>query len=268
MPEEPRSVAKKLKRTPETGRGRDAQALVAALRAAESSAADVFETFWQLDGLPEEDVREALTSWVGALPDLDRLEPAMRIKHGLPLRPLRLRELSVSKDADVLDLGPIAEEQLRIAGKTWDGEDLPAEDRLDGELPDSFAGTLERRVLADTEAPGEPPLFDVLSFLDGSGVVFAAGTTKVVALVAYHRVEMRDRRTRTAIEEAMSAREANAAAKPAIEKVAKRATKATKTPAKTAKTAPKKAVARKAVQKSAAKAKTPASTKARGKSGT
>ena len=109
------------------------------------------------------------------------------------------------KDADILDLGAVAEEQLRLAGNSWDGADLAPEERLDGELEGSFAGTLERRVLADADAPGDTPLFDVLLFAEDSGVVFAAGSANVVALIAYGKVEMRDRRTRAAIEEAIAA---------------------------------------------------------------
>jgi hypothetical protein len=181
---------------------RRAREIVASLRAEEP--ADAFDAFWELDALPADEVREALVPWVGPMPDLDRLDPARRLALGVPLRPLRLRTLSVARDADILDLGPIAEEQLQLAGKSWDGTDLPAEDRLDGEVEDSLAGTLERRVLVDAEAPGNPPLFDVLLFAEGAGVVFAAGTSKVVALIAYGKVELRDRRTRVAIEEAIA----------------------------------------------------------------
>jgi hypothetical protein len=189
-----------------------AREIVASLRAADP--ADVFDAFRQLDALPLDDVRDALASWTGPLPDLDRLDPAVRRALGLPPRPLRLRTLSVARDADVLDLGPVAEEQVRLAGKSWDGADLAPEERLDGELEGSFAGTLERRVLGDADAPGETPLFDVLLFAEDSGVVFAAGTTNVVALIAYRKVEMRDRRARVAIEEALAARGAEGSVAP------------------------------------------------------
>jgi hypothetical protein len=52
----------------------------------------------------------------------------------------------------VLDLGPIAEEQLRIAGRTWDGLDLEPEERLDGEREDTFAGTLVLFTFGDRRA--------------------------------------------------------------------------------------------------------------------
>src|SRR5439155_8197782 len=97
-----------------------------------------------------------------------------------------------------------AEEQLRIAGKSWDGLDLAPEERLDEEVDGNFAGTLERRVLASTVEGSEVPLFDVLLFAGDAGVVFRAGTPEIVALIAYGRVEMRDVRTRTAIEDALA----------------------------------------------------------------
>ncbi len=181
-----------------------AREIVASLRA-EPSSTDVFDAFWQLDELPVEEVRDALAPWTGPLPDFERLDSATRRAHGMPPKPLRLRTLSVVTDADILDLGPLAEEQLRLAGKSWDGADLAPEDRLDGELEGSFAGTLERRVLADTEVAGDVPLFDVVLFAEDAGVVFAAGTTKVVAFIAYRKVEMRDRRVRTALEDALAA---------------------------------------------------------------
>jgi hypothetical protein len=227
--------------------------LVASLRVGEST--DVFDAFWQLDELPVDQVREALTAWTGPLPDLDRLDTATRLAHGLPIRPLRLRTLSVAKDADVLDLGPLAEEQLRLAGKTWDDADLAPEDRLDGELADSFAGTLERHVLADADAPGETPLFDVLLFAEDSGVVFAAGTTKVVALIAYRKVEMRDRRMRLALQEAVAIPvEASAETRVAAPVAPPRATGAKKKTV--AKKTAKRSVAKKTARKSATATKT------------
>jgi hypothetical protein len=203
VPQGPRTAAKKSSPVTDAERAR---AIVASLRAGEPGSDEVYDAFWELDALPADDVREALTPWVGPLADMAGLDNATRTARGLPLHPLRLRTLSVEKDADILDVGPVAEEQLRLAGKSWDGVDLPPEERLDGELEGSLAGTLERRVLADADAEGATPLFDVLLFGEDSGVVFAAGTANVVAMIAYHKVEMRNRRTRVAIEEALSAR--------------------------------------------------------------
>ncbi|MDB4996454.1 MAG: Histone H1-like protein [Myxococcaceae bacterium] len=189
-----------------------AEAIVSSLRVGEPSSAEVFEAFAEFDALPRDVVRNALSSWMGPLTDVERMDNATRVAHGLPLHPLRLRTLEITKDADVLDGGPIAEEQLRLAGKTWDGVDLAPEDRLDGELEGSFAGTLERHVFADADAPGNTPLFDVLLFAEHAGVVFDAGTTKQIALIAYGKVETRDRRTALGIEQAIAAPPAHVAA--------------------------------------------------------
>jgi hypothetical protein len=200
--------AKKFAPEPDAERAR---AIVAYLRTAEPSSTEVFDAFWQLDALPVNHVRDALAAWVGPLPDVEHLDPAMRRAHGLPPRALRLRTVSIARDADLLDLGPVVEAQLRLAGTTWDGADLAPEDRLDGEVEGSFAGTVERRVLADADDEAATPLFDVLLFAEDAGVVFAASTTTVTALIAYRKVETLDRRTRTAIEAAIAATDAPAA---------------------------------------------------------
>lgn len=191
------------KRPPKTEATR-AKEIIASLQMGEPGSAEVFDAFWKLDELSVEVVRDAVASWMGPLSSLDQLDPATRLALKLPPRALRLRTLSVVRDADILDLGPVAEDQLRLAGKSWDGVDLAPEERLDGEVEGSFAGTLERRVLADAEAHGAIPLFDVLLFAGDAGVVFAAGTTQKVALMAYGKVELRDPRTRVAIEEALA----------------------------------------------------------------
>ncbi|MBK6696709.1 MAG: hypothetical protein IPG50_31635 [Myxococcales bacterium] len=179
------------------------QAIVAPFNTGKVDVTEIFGAFAELDALSEELVQSELGAWLGPVPNLDAMDNRERRAQGLPLRPLRLTAVSVATDADVLDLGPIAEEQLRLAGKSWDGQDLAPEDRLDGELEGSFAGTLERRVLADADAKRNTPLFDVLLFADDAGIVFEAGTTRQVALIAYRKVEMKDGRTRRAIEDAI-----------------------------------------------------------------
>jgi hypothetical protein len=248
------------------------KAIIASLRVGGKTSAEVSEAFWELDRLPVQLVRDALAAWLGPLPDMDRLDDATRRVHGLPLRPLVLRTLSVATDADILDLGETAEHQIRIAGSSWDGEDLPAEDRLDGEVAGSFAGTLERRVLGDAESKNATPMFDVLRFNGDSGVVFAAGTTNVVAWIAYDKVEMRDRRVRIALEAAL-APGAELAASTKVAEVAMEAssigdtviedTVVAKKPA-AKKAVAKKAVAKKAVAKKAV-AKKPVAKKAAAK---
>lgn len=186
-------------------RGR-AREIVAALSTGEPSSDEVFTAFAELDALPPAIVREVLGGWVGSAPVPEGLDDALRA-HGLPPTPLRLRRVAAVKDADILDLGEIAEEQLRLAGKSWDGLDLAAEERLDGELEGSFAGTLEHHVFAAADAPaggagaGAGALYDVLLYAGDAGAVFRAGTTELVGLIADGRVEMADRRARAAIQE-------------------------------------------------------------------
>jgi hypothetical protein len=176
-----------------------ARAIVARLSEGTATADEVFAAFEELDHLPPEIVRDALEPWTGPAPDLERLDDTMRRAHRLPLRTPRLATLGSARDADVLDLGDLAEQQLRIAGRTWDGQDLDAFERLDGERDDSFAGSLERRVLGE----GKEPLYDVILFGDGAGVIFRANTVTVLGVIADHRVETTDRPARLALEVAL-----------------------------------------------------------------
>ena len=176
-----------------------ARAIVARLSEGTASSDEVFAAFEELDQLPPDVVRGAFEPWTGPAPDLERLDDQVRRAHRLPLRTPRLSTLESARDADVLDLGDIAEAQLRIAGKTWDGQDLDPFERLDGEREDSFAGTLERRVLGEAGKP----LYDVLLFGEGSGVFFRAGATNVLGVIADHRIETTDRPARVALEQAL-----------------------------------------------------------------
>lgn len=179
-----------------------ARALVASLDEGEELSERVSEAFAELDELPPEVVRAELGEWLGPAADPEALDDAVRLAHGMPRRALHLRTIAVVKDADVLDLGAVAEEQLRIAGKSWDGADLESFERLDGEIEGSFAGTLEHRVLVDASDASAKPLYDVLLHESGgaSGVVFHAGTTRVAAMISDGIVEARDRRVRAALE--------------------------------------------------------------------
>ena len=162
---------------------------MASLGESPSGSEEVFAAFEELDALPVEIVRSELGAWLGPAPRPDDLQ---------------LRTLAVVKDADVLDLGPVAEEQLRLAGKSFDGVDMAPEERLDGEIEGSFAGALQHRVLVDAAASGDRPLFDVLLYAEDAGVVFRAGTTELIGMITYGSVEMSDRRARAAIQQALA----------------------------------------------------------------
>jgi hypothetical protein len=187
---------------PSSPAGADAERRAAAIVASlpKLSGEEVFAAFEELDQLPTDVVKKALASETGPAPELDRLDDAIRRAHGLPPRPLRLRTITRVRDADIFDVGDAAEEQLRIAGKAWDGNDLAAEERLDGEQEGSFAGTLEYRVLADADGPR----FDVLTYAEDAGSIFRAGTADLVGAIAYGVVEMKDKRARVAIQDALA----------------------------------------------------------------
>lgn len=192
------------KRTSTKARGGEAERaaeLVTFLRGGEASSSEVHDAFWELDRLPSGVVLDALAPWTGPAPSLDPLDDERRRALGLPQRPLALTVLEVAADADVLMLGDVAEEQLRVAGREWDGQDLDAFERLDGERDDSFAGSLRRVSLA---GPGGAARFDVVLVADGAGTVFRAGTLEVVGHVAEGAVEVRDTRTREAIAAALA----------------------------------------------------------------
>lgn len=187
-------------------RGRKlADEIVARLRSEPETPDEVFTAFAELDALPEDVVRDALEPWLGSAPDVERLDDATRAAHGFPARKLRLRTLAIVKDADVLFLGSVAEEQLRVAGRSWDGADLEPEERLDEETEHSFAGTLEHHTLAGADDDAGTPLFEVVRFLGDAGVIFRAGTVVAVGYIADGRVESADARIRAAVEDALRA---------------------------------------------------------------
>lgn len=157
----------------------------------------VFEAFAELDFLPPEVVRAAMGDWLGA-------------EHAAPRPVLRLATLSSVRDADVLDEGPVAEAQLRAAGKFWDGADLEPEERLDGELEGTFAGTLERRVLGE----GETPRIDAILFHEDAGVFFRTGTKEIVGALVDGRLEVRNAELRAALEAALAPAEPKPKAAP------------------------------------------------------
>lgn len=192
-----------------------ASAVVAAL-GNEPSAEKVFEAFEELDELAPEVVRQELAAWLGPSSDPEALDDATRRAHKMPPRALRLAIVSVTRDADLFDLGDVAEEQLRLTGKAWDGQDLAPEERLDGEIEGSFAGSLEHRVLADASDKAARPLYDLVLHDGGNGIVFHAGTTRVAAMLADGVVETRDARTRAALAENLAAMPGAASAEPTV----------------------------------------------------
>ena len=156
--------------------------------------------------------------WTGPAPDPERLDDQVRRAHRLPLRTPRLTTIDSARDADVLDLGDLAEPQLRIAGKTWDGQDLEAFDRLDGEREDSFGG----HARAPRPRRERPAPLRRAPLRGGSGVFFRSGTTQVLGVIADHCVETTDRPARLALEQALGRDAAPAPAPAPVERVTDR----------------------------------------------
>jgi hypothetical protein len=97
---------------------------------------------------------------------------------------MALRFLNPRTPRSAKELSPTTQAQLRAAGKLYDGNDLPAEERLspdrehgDGEDEGSFLGLLE---IWDVEVDGEVR-YDALLYMGDSGTVFRRGTQEVVA---------------------------------------------------------------------------------------
>lgn len=91
-------------------------------------------------------------------------------------KPIDLFVSKITKPATTDELSDLQKEQLRIAGKGYDEQDLPASARLAADDSEtSFLGFLEIREIVD--AAGKP-LFDALLLNVDAGVLFEAGTTK------------------------------------------------------------------------------------------
>jgi hypothetical protein len=102
------------------------------------------------------------------------------------------------------DLTKVEREQLRIAGKGYDGLDLPADQRL-AEPKDprqespSFAGSLEIRHIADAKGT---VLYDMLLYMADAGSIFRAGTTESIGGINQGGVDLLEKQPalRTALQ--------------------------------------------------------------------
>ena len=91
----------------------------------------------------------------------------------------------------------VQREQLRFAGKEFDGQDLDAEERLavDGG-ESSFAGLIQFRTIADAKGK---PVYDALLFMGDAGIVFETGTTERVGALSEGELVVGDRTLREAL---------------------------------------------------------------------
>jgi len=144
-----------------------------------------------------------------ALADLAKRKPG--VKHAVEEArrsapaPIVLRVTSIRRLRDVTELGPIEREQLRIAGKAWDGRDL-SPDRRVGSSEEAFGGVLELRAFSD--AAGSPR-YDAWLYAGDSGSYFLAGSTTEIGGMIQGSVELNgpaDAALRDALQEASLAR--------------------------------------------------------------
>jgi hypothetical protein len=103
--------------------------------------------------------------------------------------------------SSIEELRPIEREQLRMAGKFYDGDDRPAEDRLAGGVHEGDGS------LFDTElwkvVDGDHHLYDAWFYMGDSGTFFRAGTTEDVAMVIQSGLECEDPEIRSQLGPAM-----------------------------------------------------------------
>jgi hypothetical protein len=97
-------------------------------------------------------------------------------------KPIALYVASTLKPKSIDDLDATAKKQLRIAGRGYDGHDLPAKKRLEANGEEtSFARFVEVRRVVD--AAGKP-LYDLWIYMVDSGSIFDAGTTNEMGGIA------------------------------------------------------------------------------------
>jgi hypothetical protein len=101
----------------------------------------------------------------------------------------------------VEELDPMEREQLRMAGKLYDGVDRPAADRLAGGVVEGDGS------LFDTElwkvVDGDRHLYDAWFYMGDSGTFFHAGSTDLAAEVIQSGLECEDPEVRAQLGPAM-----------------------------------------------------------------
>lgn len=100
-------------------------------------------------------------------------------------------------------LSDIQREQLRLAGKAYDGEDLPAEARLASEEPEEEEGSFLGFCALWRVVDGERHLYDAWLCMVDSGTIFRANTTEAVAEIIQFGLECEDEGIRMALGPAM-----------------------------------------------------------------
>jgi hypothetical protein len=136
-------------------------------------------------------------------------------------KPVALVVTKIAKPRSVKELSPVAREQLRIAGKGYDEQDLDAAARLadDGEET-SFRGFFEVRTIVDAEGK---PAYDMLVYMVDAGSIFEAGTTREIGGISQGGVVLRKENEplRAALQAALRVKKAKTPKAPKAAKVRK-----------------------------------------------
>jgi hypothetical protein len=152
--------------------------------------------------------RRALREAAGSHLDLLALLDAADAEAGPPLVLTPTRERSIAVEGSGAVFSELDREQLLIAGKRYLGgqgapiEVLLADHPEDPDEERSLRGQLFYRAIADAKGKHA---YDAWLYRADSGVVFKAGTTRVVAEVVQRSVTCKDDRLAEALEEALRA---------------------------------------------------------------
>lgn len=103
----------------------------------------------------------------------------------------------------VEELNPSERDQLRAAGKLYDGVDRPAEDRLAGGVVEGDGSLFDTELWRAVD--GDKHLYDAWFYMGDSGTFFRAGTTEVIAEVIQCGLECEDPEVRAQLGPAMVA---------------------------------------------------------------
>jgi hypothetical protein len=101
-----------------------------------------------------------------------------------------LRFVNRVEVSSVDDLSPTHREQLQQSGQKWDGQDLPAAQRLDDSGEEhSFLGFCDRWDVIDAAGT---VVYEAWLYMVDSGTIFRAGTAETVAEVIQFGLECDD----------------------------------------------------------------------------
>ena len=89
-------------------------------------------------------------------------------------------------------LSAVQREQLRSAGKAYDGQDLSAEQRMAGEAPEEVEGSFLGFCTLWKVVDGTNHVYDAWCYMVDSGAIFRANTTQQVASIVQFGLECED----------------------------------------------------------------------------